>query len=293
MSQAFQRYFSKIDWTKIFDDLISKCISLIFVFLLFFIAKKVIHSLVKRILTPSFKYTVQDEARKNTILRLVESLLNYCLYFILIYWILSILGLPVSSLLAGAGIAGVAIGMGAQGFLSDLVNGFFILLERQLDVGDNVRLTNGSINIAGIVSSVGIRTTQVRDFDGTLHFVPNRNITVVSNLSRGDMRVLIDIPLDANTDLDKIYQVIAQVNQSEQDKHPEVLTGPTILGPQIEKNGRYSFRIAMTAQNGTQTTVYHTYYKLYHDALMEAGIQPTDRKEWDHVIRKAQKLECR
>ena len=278
MSQAFQRYFSKIDWTKIFDDLISKCISLIFVFLLFFIAKKVIHSLVKRILTPSFKYTVQDEARKNTILRLVESLLNYCLYFILIYWILSILGLPVSSLLAGAGIAGVAIGMGAQGFLSDLVNGFFILLERQLDVGDNVRLTNGSINIAGIVSSVGIRTTQVRDFDGTLHFVPNRNITVVSNLSRGDMRVLIDIPLDANTDLDKIYQVIAQVNQSEQDKHPEVLTDPTILGPQIEKNGRYSFRIVMTAQNGTQTTVYHTYYKLYHDALMEAGINlPTGK----------------
>ena len=278
MSQAFQRYFSKMDWTKIFDDLMSKCISLIFVFLLFFIAKKVIHSLVKRILAPSFKYTVQDEARKNTILRLVESLLNYCLYFILIYWILSILGLPVSSLLAGAGIAGVAIGMGAQGFLSDLVNGFFILLERQLDVGDNVRLTNGSINIAGIVSSVGIRTTQVRDFDGTLHFVPNRNITVVSNLSRGDMRVLVDIPLDANTDLDKIYQVIAQVNQSQQDKHPEVLTGPTILGPQIETNGRYSFRIAMTAQNGTQTTVYHTYYKLYHDALMEAGISlPTGK----------------
>ena len=65
MSQAFQRYFSKIDWTKIFDDLISKCISLIFVFLYFLSRKKVIHSLVKRILTPSFKYTVQDEARKK------------------------------------------------------------------------------------------------------------------------------------------------------------------------------------------------------------------------------------
>ena len=74
---------------------------------------------MKRILKPSLNYVGQDEARKNTILRLVESLLNYCLYFILIYWILSILGLPVSSLLAGAGIAGVAIGMGAQGFLSD------------------------------------------------------------------------------------------------------------------------------------------------------------------------------
>lgn len=278
MSQVFQRYFQNIDWTRIADEVVSKCISLLFVLLLFYIAKKVIHSLVKRILAPSFRYAGQDEARQKTILRLVESLLNYCLYFILIYWILSILGLPVSSLLAGAGIAGVAIGMGAQGFLSDLVNGFFILLERQLDVGDNVRLTNGSIKIAGIVSSVGIRTTQVRDFDGTLHFVPNRNITVVSNLSRGDMRVLVDIPLDANTDLDKIYQIITQVNQAEQENHPEVLTGPTIIGPQIEKNGRYSFRIAMTAQNGTQTTVYHTYYKLYHDALMEAGINlPTGK----------------
>lgn len=278
MSQVFQRYFQNIDWTRIADEVISKFISLLFVLLLFYIAKKVIHSLVKRILAPSFRYAGQDEARQKTILRLVESLLNYCLYFILIYWILSILGLPVSSLLAGAGIAGVAIGMGAQGFLSDLVNGFFILLERQLDVGDNVRLTNGSIKIAGIVSSVGIRTTQVRDFDGTLHFVPNRNITVVSNLSRGDMRVLVDIPLDANTDLDKIYQIITQVNQAEQENHPEVLTGPTIIGPQIEKNGRYSFRIAMTAQNGTQTTVYHTYYKLYHDALMEAGINlPTGK----------------
>ena len=278
MSQVFQRYFQNIDWTRIADEVISKCISLLFVLLLFYIAKKVIHSLVKRILAPSFRYAGQDEARQKSILRLVESPLNYCLYFILIYWILSILGLPVSSLLAGAGIAGVAIGMGAQGFLSDLVNGFFILLERQLDVGDNVRLTNGSIKIAGIVSSVGIRTTQVRDFDGTLHFVPNRNITVVSNLSRGDMRVLVDIPLDANTDLDKIYQVITQVNQAEQENHPEVLTGPTIIGPQIEKNGRYSFRIAMTAQNGTQTTVYHTYYKLYHDALMEAGINlPTGK----------------
>ena len=275
---VFSRYIQQFDWSKIADDLFSKLVSLLLLFILFYIVKKILHLSVTKIIAPSLKLSKQDVARQKTITRLIENLLNYVLYFLLIYWVLSILGLPVSSLLAGAGIAGVAIGMGAQGFLSDLVNGFFILLERQLDVGDNVRLTNGSINIAGIVSSVGIRTTQVRDFDGTLHFVPNRNITVVSNLSRGDMRVLIDIPLDANTDLDKIYQVIAQVNQSEQDKHPEVLTDPTILGPQIEKNGRYSFRIAMTAQNGTQTTVYHTYYKLYHDALMEAGISlPTGK----------------
>ncbi|WP_153053294.1 mechanosensitive ion channel family protein, partial [Streptococcus suis] len=97
---------------------------------------------------PSLKVSTQEIGRQKTISRLVESILNYLLYFILIYCILSILGLPVSSLLAGAGIAGVAVGLGAQGFLSDLVNGFFILIERQFDVGDVVKLTNGPITIS-------------------------------------------------------------------------------------------------------------------------------------------------
>ena len=203
---------------------------------------------------------------------MIENVLNYALYFLLIYWILSILGLPVSSLLAGAGIAGVAIGMGAQGFLSDLVNGFFILLERQLDVGDSVRLTNGSIKIAGTVVSVGIRTTQVRDADGTLHYVPNRNITVVSNLSRGNMRALIDIPLYAQTDLEKVTRIIQQVNQDYAAKQAEILQEPVILGPQLGDNGQFYFRVSITVQSGTQSTVYHQFYRLYHDALLKGGI---------------------
>ena len=88
MKNIFSRYVSQFDWSKIMDELVSKLISLAFLFVLFFLAKKLIHSLVKRILKPSLNYVGQDEARKNTILRLVESLLNYCLYFILIYWII-------------------------------------------------------------------------------------------------------------------------------------------------------------------------------------------------------------
>lgn len=268
-----QRYLAQFDWTKIMDESFSKLISLLILFVLFYIAKRLVHISVKKVIAPSLKLSSQDVGRQKTILKLVENILNYALYFFLFYWVLSILGLPVSSLLAGAGIAGVAIGMGAQGFLSDLVNGFFILIERQLDVGDNVRLTNGSINIAGTVVSMGIRTTQVRDSDGILHFVPNRNITVVSNLSRGDMRVLIDLPLYGNTDLDQVYQVIGQVHQAEADKHPEVIDTPTILGPKVEANGQFFFRVSLTVQAGTQTAVYHTFYKLYHDALLEAGVE--------------------
>ena len=78
------------------------------------------------------------QADKNHLPFAGECFLTTFFISFLIYCILSILGLPVSSLLAGAGIAGVAIGMGAQGFLSDVINGFFILFERQLDVGDEV-----------------------------------------------------------------------------------------------------------------------------------------------------------
>lgn len=270
---VFSRYIQQFDWSKIADDLFSKLVSLLLLFILFYIVKKILHLSVTKIISPSLKLSKQDVARQKTITRLIENLLNYVLYFLLIYWVLSILGLPVSSLLAGAGIAGVAIGMGAQGFLSDLVNGFFILLERQLDVGDNVRLTNGSINIAGTVISVGIRTTQVRDADGTLHFVPNRNIMVVSNLSRGDMRVLIDIPLYAQTDLDEIYRIISKVNEEAVPEHPEILKEPDVLGPQMASNGQFNFRISMIVQGGMQVSIYHIFYRLYHEALLREGIE--------------------
>ena len=254
------------------DDVFSKLVSLLLLLALFYLAKKLVHVLVRKIISPSLKLSSQDEGRQKTLTRLIENLLNYTLYFLLIYWILAILGLPVSSLLAGAGIAWVAIGMGAQGFLSDLVNGFFILLERQLDVGDSVRLTNGSIKIAGTVVSVGIRTTQVRDADGALHYVPNRNITVVSNFSRGNMRALIDIPLYAQTDLEKVTRIIQQVNQEYAGNQVEILQEPTILGPQVSENGQFYFRISITVQSGSQSIVYHQFYRLYHDALLKEGI---------------------
>ena len=136
MQEFIQTYLNKLDVTAIIENILTKVLSLLFLFLLFYIAKKILHTMVQRIIKPSLKMSRHDAGRQKTISRLLENMFNYTLYFFLLYCILSILGLPVSSLLAGAGIAGVAIGMGAQGFLSDVINGFFILFERQLDVGD-------------------------------------------------------------------------------------------------------------------------------------------------------------
>ncbi|MBD5020626.1 small-conductance mechanosensitive channel protein MscT, partial [Xanthomonas citri pv. citri] len=113
----------------------------------------------------------------------------YTLIFIFFVMVLDLFHYDPSALLAGAGIVGLAVGFGAQGLVSDIVTGFFILLEKQLDVGDYITVST----FDGIVEQVGLRTTQIRSFDGTLHYIPNRNITNVSNHSRGTMQALVDI----------------------------------------------------------------------------------------------------
>lgn len=262
--KTLQQYLTK--WP--IEELGSKLISLILLVIFFVILKKLCHFTFKHTIEKTLRLSQHKEARQRTLIKLMNSLMDYALYFLLIYWVLSILGVPVSSLLAGAGIAGVAIGLGAQGFLSDVVNGFFILLENQFDVGESVEI--GSIT--GHVSSVGIRTTQIRGFDGTLHFIPNRNITIVSNKSRGNMRVQIDLPIFAHSDLEMISSIITEVNQVHLVKHPEVIGQVNLIGPRTLPSGQFVFRVDLFVENGHQQRIYSIFFKLYQEALLAEGI---------------------
>ncbi|VTS12589.1 mechanosensitive ion channel family protein [Streptococcus pseudoporcinus] len=261
-------YINHLNLEGLLFSLISKLISLSLLLLFFALAKQLANSFLEKAIFKSLSLSRQSQARKRTLTKLMHNLINYLLYFLLLYWCLSLLNIPVSSLLAGAGIAGVAIGLGAQGFLSDVVNGFFILFENQFEVGDTVSIAG----VDGNISSVGIRTTQVRGFDGTLHFIPNRNITVVSNKSRGNMRALIEIPLYSTTDLNQVTTIIEAVNQKELVNYPQIVDKPTILGPQITANGQFSFKVAIFTENGQQYLIYHTFYQKYQAALLKEGI---------------------
>ena len=260
-------YFNKLNLENILNLVIAKTVSLILLFIFFKISKALLHKLVKKSFS---KYLVvnQSPARQKTFLKLIQNAIDYSAFFILLYWTLTILGFPVSSLLAGAGIAGVAIGLGAQGFLSDVVNGSFIIIENQFDVGDFIKVDT----VAGTVSNVGIRTTQIRDLDGTLHFIPNRHITIVSNRSRGDMRVQIDIPIFADSPLEKMTEIISTVTYDSRSDFPELVGEPTILGARTLPNGQWIFRIDLFVQNGQQTRIYHAFYRRYQEALIAQGI---------------------
>lgn len=254
---------------------LEKLLALFALSLLFVLLKKCIHPLVNRVLAPSLKFYRQDAARVKTLSRLMENLLNYLLYFLILYWGLAILGLPVTSLLAGAGLAGVVIGLGAQGFLSDIVNGFFMLIEHQFDVGDLVKFNQGTVQISGHVANMGIRTTQIRDSDGTLHFVPNRHITLVSNLSRGAIRVLIDLPLAPTVDVAQVTRILTAVNTREVGNYPAIVGAPQLLGVQFSAIGQFSYRVVFFATSGQQTSLYHAFYAHYQAALLAEGIPLT------------------
>ena len=204
-----------------------------------------------------------------TLQSLTENVFGYVLIFILVATIFNIFGLSVASLIAGAGIVGLAIGFGAQGLVSDVVTGFFLLLEKQIDVNDYV--TVGSID--GIVESVGLRTTQIRSFDGTLNYIPNRDITTVSNHSRGNMRALVDIGISYDADIDKAIAVIQKACENVTLENETIVEGPDVIGVQAFGASDVTLRVIAKAMNGEQWAVERQLRKAIKEALDANGIE--------------------
>ena len=121
--------------------------------------------------------------------------------------ILSEVGIDITPLLAGAGVVGIAIGLGAQSLIKDLIAGFFILVEDQFNVGDVVRVAD----VTGGVEGLNLRRTLLRDLDGILHVVPNGQIRVASNFTKVWSRAHLNISVAYKEDLDKVMLVIRKV----------------------------------------------------------------------------------
>ena len=267
---ALQRFWNNINWDAIVATLIEKSLSILFLIFLFFIIQRIGKYLIHRTYANYSKKQHFSESRLKTLHTLIINAFQYTLFFFFIYSLLTIVGVPVGSLLAGAGIAGVAIGLGAQGFMNDLITGFFIILEQQMDVGDYIRLL--ALNIEGTVTSVGLRTTQIKAVDGTVHFIPNRNITTISNLSRANMQVLIDVRINPEEGYEKICEVITEVNETLKEKYIEsIQTGPDIFGMVDLGNGNFAVRTTMYVLNGKQFAVKEEFLAQYIKALTEAG----------------------
>lgn len=156
----------------------------------------------------------------------LKSFLRYLVIFIAIMMILRELKVDLTPILAGAGIAGLAIGFGAQSLVKDIITGFFIIIEDHYSVGDYVTVES----LSGIVEQVGLRTTRIRDFGGQLHIIPNSRIEVVTNFSRGPQRSMVDISVSYQENIDYVLDVLKDLCEKFASENPDIIEGPTVLG---------------------------------------------------------------
>ena len=176
--------------------------------------------------------SVRAEQRAETLGDVLVSLVRAVVWGVAVLVILDEFGINLAPLLAGAGIAGVAIGFGAQSLVKDVLSGTFILLEDQYGVGDVVTLTDG---VTGTVEDLTVRVTRVRAADGTVWFVPNGEIRQVGNASMEWSRAVVDVMVSYEADLDLVRRAVkeeADAFAADEQWAPLVLEPPEMMGVQ-------------------------------------------------------------
>lgn len=197
---------------------------ILLIILITFLVIRLVDKLVDRI----FKLSKTDSNKANTLRKLIKSVAHYLIYFIAFVSLLIQIGFDPRPVLAGAGIVGLAIGFGAQNLVRDVITGFFLIFESQLEVGDVVQI-NGSIN--GTVEEVGLRITKIREFNQRLHYLANGTITQVTNYNREKMRAIIPITVPYETDLHKVNQTLEDLCETIKEKYEDDLVDdPEVMG---------------------------------------------------------------
>ncbi len=191
-----------LDWTR------HALPRLLVVLIVAFILVRMLRAATRRLDKFSQNITTGERAHQMYQLRTLAQVINSVgvaiIVFLAAMQILPLVGLDIKPLLASAGIAGLAIGFGAQTLVKDVINGFFILLEDQYHLGDVVQIAG----VKGTVEDMTLRRTALRDGDGSVHFIPNSEIKVVSNLTRDWTQITLHIAVDYAEQSDRVIKVL-------------------------------------------------------------------------------------
>lgn len=169
-----------------------------------------------------------SEKRQTTLLKLMENIVAYVIYFVAFIMVLEALTIDVRAILAGAGVVGLAVGFGAQNLVRDVITGFFIIFEGQFSVGDYIRTGIHE----GEVEEIGLRTTKIKSWTGELHILPNGNINEVTNFSIHNSVSVVDVSIAYEENIPKAEQAIQDLLQELPERYPEMKKTPELLGVQ-------------------------------------------------------------
>ncbi|ETI91986.1 mechanosensitive ion channel protein [Clostridium butyricum] len=206
-----------------FEVVFNKGIKIISIVIIMYLSIKIGKYLIKKAVDKQVKSNAAlslDPQRAKTLGGVMKSILKYSVYFLGITSILSVLFGGISFTFASIG--GVALGLGSQSLIKDFINGFFILFEDQFGIGDYVTIGNFS----GIVQTIGIRTTIIKDFTGDIHSIPNGMISEVTNHSRGNTRFIVDVDIAYEEDIDNAINAIKECCDKFQKEHEDFINEP-------------------------------------------------------------------
>ncbi|MGE5372963.1 MAG: mechanosensitive ion channel family protein [Solirubrobacterales bacterium] len=210
--------------------------------------------LINRILTRIIARALEGTNANNTmnprvatLTSLLQSIVMYIIYFVAGIMVLQELHVQTSSILASAGIIGLAAGLGAQNLIRDVIAGFFILLEDQYAVGDYIRIDG----LTGFVREVGLRSTRLVDGNGDTHIIPNGQISKVTNHNRTDRKAVVDVPVLYQYEWDQIQRILNEIAQ-ETSGFDYVRQTPQVVGITDFTNDRMMIRMEAMTLPGRQ-----------------------------------------
>ncbi|MCC6147828.1 MAG: mechanosensitive ion channel family protein [Anaerolineaceae bacterium] len=233
--------------------------------LLFLITRSLIRGLEKDVKNP---YRL---ARLKTIVLMVRSILFVTLLVIFLLVLLYSMGINITPVLTGAGIAGLALSLGAQSLIKDFLNGILILVEGQYAVGDSIQVNDSS----GVVERITLRTTYLRALDGRVFAIPNGEIRTLSNLTSSWSRAVINLNLPFEADLSQAVAVLEQATASMQEDpetKADVLERAVVLGWNNFTDWSVQVQLMVKTHPGRQWDVARVLRQRALHALSQAGI---------------------
>jgi small-conductance mechanosensitive channel len=233
---------------------------------------RVIIARARRRLGPPEKVGVERAKRTDTLAKLIENIIRVVVSVGAVIMILDHVGIEVGPLLAGAGIVGLALSFGAQSLVKDLINGFFILLENNINVGDVAEIAG----VAGVVEKVGLRVTLLRDLEGKLHAVPNGEIKTISNLTKEWSRAVLDIGVSYRENVDRVIEVLRSIGdglRSDETIGPLILEPMEILGVDNLGDSAVTIKVMFKTQPIKQWQVAREFRRRVKRTFDEKGIQ--------------------
>jgi len=222
---------------------------------------------------------MREGQRDTSIERLLVSLLRFVVWFVAAVMVLDVLGINVTPLILSAGILGLAVSLGSQTMVKDLIGGISIIVDRRLAVGDFVDLADaaGRVGTSGIVEAVGLSSTTLRNADGEIWHVPNGDIRWIGNLSERWARVVIDVRIGYDTDLraakDALAGALGEV--VEDDRYRDAVLEPP-AAPFVRElaNDAAVLRATLRVDRDRLDSIKAAALERIAEALPEAGLGP-------------------